>query len=164
MQDSQVGKSVEGPRIFAILQELLWHNCSPVCGSSVQQLFSEADGNLLQEDLCFRPHFPARLQPESLSLWQVTADLCLHRGHSKSGLVQSLWGLWVLVHTRFCLSSLSISGGYGVLIINEILPLLLSCWGFSFALGHGLPFFGGVQHSSVDGCPAASCSFGGLAG
>ena len=84
--------------------------------------------------------------------------------HSKSGLVQSLWGLWVLVHTRFCLSSLSISGGYGVLIINEILPLLLSCWGFSFALGHGLPFFGGVQHSSVDGCPAASCSFGGLAG
>ena len=32
----------------------------------------------------------------------------------KAGLVQSLWGLWVLVHTRFCLSPLSISGGYGI--------------------------------------------------
>ena len=34
--------------------------------------------------------------------------------HSKTGLAQSLWGLWVLVHTRFCLSPLSISGRYGV--------------------------------------------------
>ena len=41
---------------------------------------------------------------------------------SKSGLAQSLWGLWVLVCTRFCLSHLSISGGYGVLIRKEISP------------------------------------------
>ena len=32
----------------------------------------------------------------------------------KAGLAQSLWGLWVLVCTRFCLSPLSISGGYGI--------------------------------------------------
>ena len=32
--------------------------------------------------------------------------------HSKAGLAQSLWGL--LVHTRFCSSPLSFSGGYGV--------------------------------------------------
>ena len=32
--------------------------------------------------------------------------------HSKAGLAQALWSL--LVHTRFCLSSLSISVGYGV--------------------------------------------------
>ena len=31
----------------------------------------------------------------------------------------------------------SISDGYGVLIVNVILPLILSCWGFSFALGLG---------------------------
>ena len=31
----------------------------------------------------------------------------------KAGLAQSLWGLWVLVHTRLCLSPLSISGGMG---------------------------------------------------
>ena len=30
------------------------------------------------------------------------------------GLAQSLWGLWVLVHTRLCLSPLSVSGAYGV--------------------------------------------------
>ena len=34
-----------------------------------------------------------------------------------------------------------------------------SCWGFSFALGHGVSFFGGMQHSPVDSCSAASCSF-----
>ena len=50
------------------------------------------------------------------------------------------------------------------LILKVILPLLLSCWGFSFALGHGVSFFGRLQHSSVDGCSAASCNFGVLAG
>ena len=33
---------------------------------------------------------------------------------SKASLAQCLWGLWVLVCTRFCLSPLSISGGYDV--------------------------------------------------
>ena len=35
-------------------------------------------------------------------------------GDSNTGLAQSLWGLWVLVCTKFCLSPPSISGGYGV--------------------------------------------------
>ena len=50
------------------------------------------------------------------------------------------------------------------LILNMILPLLPSCWGFSFVLGHGVSFFGGTHHSPVDGCLAASCNFGVLAG
>ena len=50
------------------------------------------------------------------------------------------------------------------LILNTISPLLLSCWGFSFALGHGVSFFGGIQHSLVDGCSTASCNFGVLTG
>ena len=37
------------------------------------------------------------------------------------------------------------------LILNVISPLLLSYWGFSFGLGHGLSFFGGIQHSPIDG-------------
>ena len=37
---------------------------------------------------------------------------------------------------------------------------LLSCWGFSFPLGHRVSFFGGIQHSPVDGCSAACCIFG----
>ena len=44
------------------------------------------------------------------------------------------------------------------LILNATLLLLPSCWGFSFALGRGLYFFGGIQHSPVDGCSAASCN------
>ena len=43
-------------------------------------------------------------------------------------------------------------------------PLLSSSWGFSFAIGHGVSFFGGIQNSPVDGCSAASCDFGVLAG
>ena len=50
------------------------------------------------------------------------------------------------------------------LILNAISPLLPSCWGFSFALGCGVSFFGGIQHSPVDGCSVASCSFGVLTG
>ena len=40
----------------------------------------------------------------------------------------------------------------------------LPCWGFSFALGYGVSFFGGIQHSPVNGCSAASCNFGVLTG
>ena len=44
------------------------------------------------------------------------------------------------------------------LTLNAISPLLPSCWGF-FALGHGVYFFGGIQHSA-SGCSATSCNFG----
>ena len=36
------------------------------------------------------------------------------------------------------------------LLLNTISSLLPSCWGFSFALGRGVSFFGGVQHSLVN--------------
>ena len=45
------------------------------------------------------------------------------------------------------------------LTLNTILPLLPSCWGFSFALGCGVSFFSGIQHFPIDGCSAASCNF-----
>ena len=50
------------------------------------------------------------------------------------------------------------------LILKVISPLLASCWDFSFALGCGVYFFGGIQHSPVDGCSAVSCNFGVLTG
>ena len=65
------------PRTFTKVQELLWCNCSAVCGSSAQQLCSGADGNPLQKDFCCMPRLPGLLQPEPLSLWQTTADPCL---------------------------------------------------------------------------------------
>ena len=52
----------------------------------------------------------------------------------------------------------------GGLILNTISPLLPSCWGFCFAPVHGVSFFGGIQHSPIDGCSAASCNFGILEG
>ena len=50
------------------------------------------------------------------------------------------------------------------LILNVISPILPSSWGFSFAPGSEVSFFGGIQHSPVDGCSAVSCSFGVLTG
>ena len=50
------------------------------------------------------------------------------------------------------------------LILNMILTLLWSLRGFSFVLRHGISLFGGIQHSPMDGCSAASCNFGVLAG
>ena len=50
------------------------------------------------------------------------------------------------------------------LILNVTLPLLLSCWGLFFVLGHGVSFFDGIQHSPADGCSAGSCNFGVLTG
>ena len=63
--------------------------------------------------------------------------------HWKAGMAHSLWGLWVLVSTRFCLSPLSIFDRYGV-CLNMILPLLPSCWGFSFTLGYEVSIFGRI--------------------
>ena len=58
----------------------------------------------------------------------------------------------------------SVSGRSGVLILNVLSPFLPFYWGFSFALGRGVSFFGEIQHSPVDSCSAASCNFGVLAG
>ena len=44
------------------------------------------------------------------------------------------------------------------LILKAISPLLLSCWDFSFVLRRGLSFFGGIQHSPVNGYLAESCN------
>ena len=49
-------------------------------------------------------------------------------------------------------------------ILNAISPLLSSCWGFFFAFGHGVYFFGGIQPSVVNGSSALSCNFGVLTG
>ena len=109
---------------------------------------------------------PSLLQPEPLPLWQCTADPYLHRRHSKTVLSQSLWGLWVLVHTKFVwalwaslvgvgfdskcsfasptillgASPLPLEMGYlqsGPRTVQPLLQCLLSWWGFS-ALGHGV--------------------------
>ena len=44
---------------------------------------------------------PKSAAPRAPVLRQATADLCLRRRHSDTVLSPSLWGLWVLVPTRF---------------------------------------------------------------
>ena len=98
------------------------------------------------------------LHPKPLPLWQATADTQTLKGKSGSVSVGSpgvhkilfepsehVWWVWDL-------------------ILNVILLVLLSCWGFSFALGRGVSFFSGIQHSPVNGCSAVCCNFGVLAG
>ena len=97
------------------------------------------------------------------AVWQATADPYLCRRDSNTVLAQSLWGLCVLVHTRFVWAPQGLWRVKG-LILNMILPLLLSCWGFSFALGSGVSLFVGIQHSPIDSFSAVSCNFGILTG
>ena len=61
--------------------------------------------------------------------------------HSKVGVTQSLVGsLGPGVHKVLFEPSKCLWRVWG-LILNMILPLLPSCWGFSFALGCGVSFF-----------------------
>ena len=101
-------------------------------------LYGGANGNLLQGGLCHTLCDPGLLQPEPLSPWQATADLCFHRrqtlkGRSDSASVGSLgprahkglfepskhlWQVWDL-------------------ILNGTSSLLQSCWDFLLGLHTG---------------------------
>ena len=78
-----------GPRTFATVQELLWYNCSPVCGSSALWLCSGINDNLLQEDLCHMLHLPGLLQPERLSPQQATVT------HASAGDTNTQKQVWL---------------------------------------------------------------------
>ena len=110
-----------------------------------------------------RAYVTCLLHPEPLPLWQAASDPHLHRRCSSTqrhvwltlcrapGMhkvffdpSEHLWRVWCL-------------------ILNVILPLLPSCWGFSFALGCGVSFFGQIQNSPGYSCSVVSCNFGVLA-
>ena len=100
--------------------------------------------------------------PAAAHLWSM--PLPETPGHSGARLGQSLVGSLLLFPGSWCAQGFFESSErlwwVRGLILNAISPLLPSYWGFSFALGHGVSFFGGIQHSPVDGCSAASCNFG----
>ena len=147
--DPQVGRCVMGPRTFLTVWEFLWYNCSAVCGLSAWWLYGGANGDFLQEGLCHTLCGLGLLQQEPLPLWQATADLCLHRRYSNTPRLVwlSLCGVCgCSVHKSLFQPSKHLWWVWG-LILDMIWPLLPSCWGFSFALGCGASFFGGIQHS-----------------
>ena len=81
--------------------------------------------------------------PGASAPWQAAAEPSLARG-------SEVWlRLWVLVLTRFLFEPSERLWWVWGLIRNVILPLLSSCWSF-FALGRGVSFFGGIQHSPVN--------------
>ena len=86
---------------------------------------------------------PGLQHPEPLPLRESTADPGLLRRRAHTALAQPVWGPWVLVPLFECSERLWQEWG---LILNANPPLLPSCWGFSFALGHG------VSHSRSSAC------------
>ena len=128
---------------------------------------------------------PSLLQPEPSSPPQVTADPWLHRRDSNTQRqvwLSLLWGLWVLVHTRFCLSPPSISEhtpvGMGFDSKRDFIPPtillgLLLCpwkWGiFFFLVGSNILLLMVVQQlvaiwefsQKMTACPSTlpSCGF-----
>ena len=117
-----------GPRTFLTVQEFLLYNCCAVCGSSSWWLCGGANGNL-QEGLCHMLHDPGLLQPEPLSVWEATADLCPHRRHSNTQ--RQVWSVSVGplgpgAHKVLFKPSECLWRAWG-LILNVIFPLLPSC-------------------------------------
>ena len=108
-------------------------------------LYGGVHGDLLQEGLCHTQVCRTlRLCPcSSLLLTHTSAE------DSQTQFWFSLCGVSGSCVHKVCLRPPSVSGRSWGLILNVISPLLPSCWGFSFALGHGVSFFGGIQHSPV---------------
>ena len=148
------------------ISELKWTGMGKF-NSDDWQLYGGANGDLLQEDSCHIPFLPGLLQPEPLSVRQVTADPCLHRRHSnpqRQVWLSLLWGSLLLSFHPGMHKVLFVLSDFlwwiWDFILNMIAPLLLCYRDFSFAFG----FFVEIQHSPVDGCSAASCDFGVLTG
>ena len=163
---ASLGQSLVGSLLFSPGS---WCTQDFVCAlqesvSSIQcnlwWLYGRVNGDLLQEGLCHtqvcciqspcpcgRPLLICTSTGDTqiqflISLCGVSGSWCAQGLFDPS---EHLWQIWAL-------------------ILKVISPLLLPCWDFSFALVCGASFFDEIQHSSVDGCSAASCNFGVLAG
>ena len=129
-------------------------------------LYGCVNGDLLQENLCHKPASQVCCSQISCShsvpLLTCTSaeDTQTFKGRSDSVSVGSLGPGLDKVLFESCKSL----WWAWSLILNVILSLLLSCWGFSFALPYVVSFFGGIQHYPIDGFSSVSCSFGILAG
>ena len=106
--------------------------------------------------------WPGLLHPEPLPLWKATADLYL------CGSTQTLFWLSLSGVAGSCCAQCfvwALRGSLAGMDFDSKCDFMPppSFWDFSFALGHGVSFFGGIQHSPVNGCSAVSCNFGILA-
>ena len=134
--------------------------------STAWQLYGGANDDLLQQGLCHMLHDPGLLQSEPLPPqrpWRTHASTGDTRTlKSRFGTV-SVGSLGPGAHKIWFEPSEHLWQILG-LILNMVSPLLPSCWGVSFARGYGVSFFGGIEHSPVNGCLTVRCNFGVLTG
>ena len=84
--------------------------------------------------------YPGLLHPESMPLQPAMADPYLHRKHPFNSRSDSVSLYYPGAHRVLFVLSKRLWWVWS-LIVNAILPLLPSLWGFSFTLGSGLSFF-----------------------
>ena len=123
--------------------ELLWYNCFPVCGYSAQWLYggimvtsskrTDATCHAFVLVCCTQSPYPCG---RPLLTCASAGDTQTLKGRSRSVYVEPLGPG---VHKVLSEPSVCLWWVWG-LILNAISPLLLSCWGFSFALGCGVSF------------------------
>ena len=158
-------------RTFTTVRELLWYNCSPVCGLPTRWFCSGTNDELLKNDLCqhtelVRTGVAKAPVPVAGHCWPLSLQETLK--HSQVGLAQCLVGVtapfsggpWY--HQVLFVFYKLLCRIWG-LILNVIVPFLPFCCSF-FTCGHGVSFLDRFQHSPVDGCSADSCDFGFLTG
>ena len=154
------------PRSFAIVRELFWCKCLQVCGLSARCLYSEANGDFSKRT--YATGCTSQTAADRAPV-PMTDHLCLCRRHSSTDLVQSLG--WEGFSSAFPFISSNHLLWVWDLILDMIVLLLPSCWGFSFAIGCNISFInlfifllGFNILLSVNGCSAASCNFAVLTG
>ena len=94
-------------RVLFVPSKSLFPQSCVISGSSMVQLMATSSKRAYSIPKYAVPRAPA---PAAGHCWPILPQETLK--HSKAGLAQSLWDL--LVHTRPCLSLLSVSGGYGI--------------------------------------------------
>ena len=149
-----------GLRTFLKVREFLLYNCSAVCGPSAQRLY---DGSHWVTQFCCRKSPCSCGKP--LLIHASTGDTQTLKGGSGSvslgpldpGAPNVLFNLSPPPHPPEFLAVMGFDSKH-----DFATPIVFR--GFSFALGCGVSFFGGIQHSPVDSCSAMSCNFGALTG
>ena len=150
---------------------LLWGHCSFPLGSGAYKVLFVTSGSLFPH-LCKFWQLYGGVNDELLQEGLCHTQVCCTQGpcfcsrplltHTSTGVTQTLKSRSGSVgspdvHKVLLVPSKSLWQVWG-LILNMILPILPSCWGFSFALGHGVSVLGGIQHSLVNGCSAVCCN------
>ena len=145
---------------------LLWGHCSFLLGPGVEKVLFVSSKSLFRQSCVSSGDSMVALlaTPSNKDLSHM--QFCCTQSPCPWGRPLLTRTSTVDTQTQFWLSLCGLSGSWCAqgllepsehlwqvwgLILNTISPLLPSCWGFSFALGCGVSFFGAIQHSPVNG-------------